>query len=281
MLEAASPYRPLLAVIGATALTARAWRKKSLSVDGCCTAWLVGLFAGLAGPWHFSVLLAFFASSTFVTKLGAKRKKAMDPLYVPSGNRNMWQVLCNGGTSTVLLAAYVAGWIPDTPALHYAVLAHYACCQGDTWSSEIGVLTKATPRLIVGFRKVPTGTNGGVTLLGFLGALAGGALLGAVATAVSTGLGTATGTSEVGIIAVSIGGALIGSAIDSIFGQFLQRSAFDQYGRVVEFPPPRTSKTSSALSVDIGSDILSNNAVNFISALITTGIAYWIFQRQV
>ena len=54
-----------------------------------------------------------------------------------------------------------------------------ACCLGDTFASEIGILSKSTPRLATTWKKVPPGTNGGMTLLGTLASVLGGALIGA------------------------------------------------------------------------------------------------------
>jgi uncharacterized membrane protein len=45
---------------------------------------------------------------------------------------------------------------------------------GDTWSSELGsVLSKGDPYLILSCKKVPRGTNGGVSLVGILASFLG------------------------------------------------------------------------------------------------------------
>ena len=63
-------------------------------------------------------------------------------------------------------------------------ISHYAAANADTWSSELGILSKSPPFLITTFKPVPPGTNGAISILGLLAAIAGGATI---------GLGTAFG----------------------------------------------------------------------------------------
>lgn len=124
---------------------------------------------------------------------------------------------------------------------------NYAAVAADTFSSELGILSKSSPRLITSLtlRKVPRGTNGGVTLVG-LGAGALGAFVIAVTSllflpfcsARSTGAEKdqvwTSGRMAYWVLAVTIWGTL-GSLLDSVLGGLLQATVVDKRtGKVVE-----------------------------------------------
>lgn len=106
------------------------------------------------------------------------------------GQRNWIQVFCNGGMATQLAIIYICdigfGQRPIDFQTDYrgsflgiGILGALSCANGDTWASEIGsVIQTTSPRLITTWRRVPQGTNGGVTLGGLIVSLLGGLVLG-------------------------------------------------------------------------------------------------------
>ncbi|KNB02180.1 hypothetical protein FOXG_05183 [Fusarium oxysporum f. sp. lycopersici 4287] len=105
------------------------------------------------------------------------------------GPRTHVQVLANSSMASVLSVLHAnqlrkreaAFADPNTPdptgslcfswggdLLVVGIIANYAAVAADTFSSELGILSSGQPRLITSptLRKVPRGTNGGVTLLG-------------------------------------------------------------------------------------------------------------------
>lgn len=262
-MSAAVPlWKPVLL---ASLLTFRALKKKNLTPAGCAAAWVVGFFTATQGAAATVTLLTFFLSSSHITKLGKDVKKKVEgDAYHETGHRSAWQVLCNGGTATAVAALAFCGAIPSDRCSFYALVAHYAACQGDTWSSELGVLSSQQPRLILGFRPVPRGTNGGVTIAGTAAAAAGGLALGAL-TALTLTVYPIQGCSQQETLFLAVAAALGGSVVDSILGQLFQRSCVD--------------KSSGCVSQDKGEHVsgvalLSNNAVNFVSALVVTAATY-------
>jgi uncharacterized membrane protein len=151
------------------------------------------------------VLAAIFLSSALISA-GAPAPAELDP----KGNRrDPRQVLANGG-----VAAGLALLGRTDPALGlWLVTGTLAAAAADTWATALGARSRVLPRLLWSGRRVPAGTNGGITPLGCLGAAAGAVLV--------AGTGAAAG----GLPALLPAGALIGFAgmlADSWLGGSLQ-----------------------------------------------------------
>ena len=190
------PVRLLVALALALLLSVRGYRRRSLSVDGACLAFIVGFVSCAASLTFGLTLIVFFLGASKVTRLGAEKKRKIEDGHQVGGHRNWIQVLANGGVGTALAATFWMRRLAEgdsiSPeqginfALHpmeswvqVAYLCHYACCNADTWASELGVLSTAAPILITRpWRTVPAGTNGGVTWAGTAASLVGGLLIG-------------------------------------------------------------------------------------------------------
>ncbi|GIL69563.1 hypothetical protein Vretifemale_492, partial [Volvox reticuliferus] len=166
-------------------LARRGLMKGSLSLSGALAAFLVGAIHMSCGLQYGATLIAFYLSSSKLTRLGAKRKALLEEAHKDGGVRNITQVLSNSLSACIFASlSYLTGVVaPGTFSLSQvslagAFLGHYACCCADTWASELGILSRSVPRLITTGRKVPPGTNGGVTLLGLCCSVAGGLTIG-------------------------------------------------------------------------------------------------------
>lgn len=148
-------------------------------------------------------------------------------------------------------------------ALRCMLVAHYACCTADTWASEVGILSTDMPRLASSLftRRVPHGTNGGMSSLGTLASLAGGAFIGLSYYALS-GF-DATQLPMVGLAAAS---GVVGSFIDSALGGVFQATYYSVERKcIVE----HLDKSDPSIVHVCGWNVLSNDAVNVLSIAMT------------
>ncbi len=112
------------------------------------------VFLGFGNLEMFIYILCFFCVAEGVTlilnKISKKHKKHSKRTY-----KN-------------LLGNCLAGCV--FMVLGYPLVAIASICASfcDTMSSEIGMLSAGKPRFIINFKKVEKGTDGGVTLLGYL-----------------------------------------------------------------------------------------------------------------
>ncbi len=161
------------------------WRG-ALTRGGALGAVITGTaIFGFGGIVPALLLIAFFISSTLLSHYKARAKEKFSEKFQKSSRRDLGQALANGGWAALLAVALglarVNEWGAQTGILLYAAfIGAIATVTADTWATEIGVLSKALPRLITTGRTVPTGTSGGVTALGVGAAFAGGLFIGAV-----------------------------------------------------------------------------------------------------
>jgi uncharacterized protein (TIGR00297 family) len=192
-----------------------AWRVLALSSSGALAAALTGgLIFGLGGvPWAV-LLLAFFISSSGLSRAFAQKKIGVNEKYAKGSRRDWGQVLANGGLGALL--AIIHAVFPSQVWPWLAFAGAMAAVNADTWATELGVLSSKPPRRITNGNLVERGASGGITALGTLAALVGAVLIGGLGGLFSPWQEAAF---MLGIIPLA---GLLGSLFDSFLGATVQ-----------------------------------------------------------
>jgi len=255
----------VLGFLLAVSIAYLAYRVHSLSRDGAVAAVFVGTITfGLGGLQWSILLLAFFISSSALSRLFKNRKRGFNEKFSKGSGRDAGQVLGNGGLATafVLLNAIFPHqlwtWIGFAAAL--------ASVNADTWATELGTLNPNPPRMITDLRKrVEAGTSGGVSLWGTVAAFLGAAVIGLLAAVLYPNVRWSL------FILITISG-LLGSLFDSLIGATVQAMYFcprDQ--KETEKHPLHTCGTET---IHIrGWKWLNNDWVNFACGLMGAIVA--------
>ena len=168
----------VIAVIIAFTFGYFAFRFKTADLSGLFSAALVGIILIVfADARWFMVMLAFFILGAISTRYKYEYKKKIGIEQGQGGARGYRNVFANGIVAAAAAVLYGVFVRPEFIVLYIGCVATAAA---DTMASEIGV-TGGTPYMITTLKKVPIGTNGGVTMTGELVALAGGFLVCVVA----------------------------------------------------------------------------------------------------
>jgi uncharacterized protein (TIGR00297 family) len=282
----------LAGIAGSAIIAGLAYWKKSLSGSGAAAAVVVGtvLYAFGSAAW-FGTLIAFFVSSTLLTKWKQRTKAEAESGYEKGGRRDAWQVMANGGLAALLCAAH-ALW-PANALWWWAFVGVMATVNADTWATEIGGFSRTPPISIRTGKRVLPGASGGVTAFGLAAAAAGAAFIGAAAwalarvsgpvpaagatvTAAAAAAQAASGPAsgplsalaQLALIALAAGSA--GALADSWLGatwQTMRRCT--ACGREVE----RTVHCGRPTVFARGARWLNNDAVNALSSLVGGSLA--------
>lgn len=201
-------YIALLTTI-AFALAARLARGVNTSgaLAGACIAFILAS-RDLRMFW---VLLIVFFITLAATRVGDSRKQELKIAEADSG-RSASQVMANLG-----IAAFVLVLFSETPAVILAIAA-LAEVAADTTSSEIGTALSSGTVLISTWKPVPSGTDGGISLVGSFSGL-----LAAAVTA-----GCAFGMRLLPLQAAIVAGCagVAGMVVDSLLGALLERRGY-------------------------------------------------------
>ncbi len=236
-----------------------ACRKKSLTSAASFVAFFMGIIIFYAGGFPFLLtLLSFFISSSLITKIGNKEKVTLEKtLYEKSGNRDVAQVLANGALPTICALGYLL--LNEKEFWGTAYFISLAVSTGDTWASEIGILSKSAVYSAVTFKIVPKGISGGITTLGLFASLLG-------STFIALLYLTLFSFTPITFIII-IGSGFLGTYIDSILGELVQAKYRNIKGQVTEI--------SHGTKKIKGIAFINNDVVNFLSPISVILIYYF------
>jgi uncharacterized protein (TIGR00297 family) len=206
-------HDPLIAILVASALTVPVVLARAATPGGVVAGFAHAAWFAYAGG--LPVVLAFVALVTLgvaATRAGRRVKEALGAAQEGRGRRAARHVMANATPAALFLAAGLAD--PDL----FAWTAAGACAAlggslADTVSGELGMLSASEPRLLLFGRRVPRGTDGGMTAAGLAAGVAAAAVVGgAVALTSSLGFWPA------------FAGSVAGSLCDSMLGATIERT---------------------------------------------------------
>jgi uncharacterized protein (TIGR00297 family) len=192
-----------------------AFRSKTADLSGLFSAALVGIILLVfADSRWFLIMFVFFILGSAATKFKYEYKKKIGVEQGHSGARGYKNVFANG---IAACAAAVLFGVFQQPIFIVMYVGCVATAAADTLASEIGV-TGGVPFMITTLKRVPIGTNGGVTLVGESVALLGGFLVSLSALL----LGVITPWM---LVICTIAG-FVGTNLDSLVGATLENKGF-------------------------------------------------------
>lgn len=230
----------IVAVIIAFVFGYFAFRAKTADLSGLFSIALVGvILLVFADATWLLVMLTFFILGSVSTRYKYEYKKQIGVEQGKSGARGYRNVFANG---IVACAAAVLYGVFVQPVFIVMYVGCVATAAADTMASEIGV-TGGIPFMITTMRRVPIGTNGGVSVKGELVCVLGSLVVSVVA------LGLNVITPSMAVICTITG--FVGTNLDSLVGALLENKGF-----------------------------LGNAGTNFLATLgggIFAVVLYWIF----
>ncbi|MDR1410276.1 MAG: DUF92 domain-containing protein [Oscillospiraceae bacterium] len=187
-----------------------AYYLKAITISGLISAIILGttlfVFGGLI---NFAALVLFFVLGSIVSRIGKKKKSVAETLHERHGARSIAQVVANGVPSLLFAAVY---YFTGIESCLIASIACFAATTADTFSSEIGMLSKKVPLSIITLTPIQRGISGGFTALGLFGGFLGAIIISAL---MIPDFGVK------GMIIVAIVG-FVSSILDSVLGALFQ-----------------------------------------------------------
>ncbi|ERJ11945.1 DUF92 domain-containing protein [Haloplasma contractile] len=238
-----------------------AYKKDSLSISGFYAAIIVSTLLFFFGSFILWItLMAFFVSSSLLTKYKESQKKVHMAVNVNGGRRDYLQVLANGFLPVLFAIIYYF-----TNYIHFGVASAVtiATSNSDTWASELGVLSQGKTWSILNLQPIQRGLSGGISLLGTLASFSGATFIALIYSLMLYLFGITSLQSAIPIFVIITLGGVIGCFIDSYLGATIQaRYKCPICLKITEHKHHHNHKTE----LKSGIRLVTNDVVNFTSA---------------
>lgn len=211
-----------------------AFLEGAVTWSGLIVGALIGVAVYLGAGWEgWLMLFATFASAVITSKVGWRRKQALGIAEEREGRRGAGNAIANCLVGAI--AALIAVMSPYQAIAWLALVTGLTAGAADTVASEIGKAWGRRTFLVVGFKPVPPGTSGAVSVEGTAANV--------VAAFALAGLGAALGLIGPAAIPLVVAGSLAGSFVESALGATLEKPG-----------------------------ILNNHLLNFITTAVAVGV---------
>ncbi len=213
-------YPGAVGVLATVLLAVAAYVARALTAAASAVAAAFGIAIVLTAGFGFLILLVVFVLvSSAATRFRFAEKARRHVQEGRAGERGVSNVLAHILLPTAIALAAGFGLLPAAgAALLFACALAFACA--DTLASEFGVLTGSAVS-ILSLRPVPAGTNGGISTVGEMFAVAGSVGLALVGLGVFGAFDEPLGPTRGFVVAVSLAGFLA-CQVDSILGETLE-----------------------------------------------------------
>jgi uncharacterized protein (TIGR00297 family) len=137
-----------------------------LTPSGSAASFIMGAAIGIFGSIYWLIMLIAFALAGFVVtryKIDVKMKDGLQE--GKKGERTYKNVFANSFVPVLIAVISYAAGAQNSPVAILAYLCSISVAAADTIASELGVLSPHV-RLITNFKKVPPGTDGGISPYG-------------------------------------------------------------------------------------------------------------------
>jgi uncharacterized protein (TIGR00297 family) len=223
-------------------IAAAGWAARTVSMSGVVAGVIIGtVIYACAGAGAWLLLLVSFAAAALTSRLGYRRKLQLGIAEERGGRRGAGNAIANTGFAAG--AALLAVISPYRVEALLALAAALAAGSSDTVASEIGKAFGRRTFLVVGFKPVPPGTSGALSLEG--------TAAGIVAAAVLALVAVYAGVVPQSFLLITVVAATAASLIESALGATLE-----------------------------GPRILNNDLLNFITTASAAAIALLLAARM-